>query len=130
VATEPTSQSRAASLIRQALAILDESGESTAAAYLQHALDILPEGPRDDVGAAKLRCHIPLIRAMGGALALVATLIARGGDVPLDEFSRLLGIYAVATSESDNDEGMVLAYWAGMVRDVAEARSGSPASPA
>ncbi|RYL98441.1 hypothetical protein EWH08_17450 [Sphingobium indicum] len=67
---------------------------------------------------------------MGGALALVGTLIARGGDVPMDEFSRLLGIYAAATSESDNDEGMVLAYWAGMVRDVAEARPGSPASPA
>jgi hypothetical protein len=130
VATEPTSHSRAASLIRQALAILDESGESTAAAYLQHALDILPEGPMDDGGESRLRSHIPVIRAMGGALALVATMIGRGGDVSLDEFSRLLGIYAVATSESANDEGMVLAYWASMVRDVAEAQPGSPAGPA
>jgi hypothetical protein len=59
---------------------------------------------------------------MGGALALVATLIARGGAVSLDEFSRLMSIYAVATSETADDEGMVLAYWAGMVSDAAEQR--------
>lgn len=120
MATEPTPQARAASLIRQALEMLDESGERTAAAYLQHALDILPEDPRDDTAEYRLRPHMPVIRAMGGALALVATLIARGGDVSLDEFSRLMSIYAVATSETADDEGMVLAYWAGMVSDAAE----------
>jgi hypothetical protein len=34
--------------------MLDESGERTAAAYLQHALDILLEEPKDDTAEYRL----------------------------------------------------------------------------
>ena len=62
----------------------------------------------------------PLVRAMGGALSMFATLLARQGIVEAIEVANLLGIYAVATSEVDNGEGMILGCWAAMIRDVAE----------
>lgn len=62
----------------------------------------------------------PLVRAMGGALSIFATLLARQGNVETEEVANLLGIYAVATSEVDNDEGMILGCWAAMIREVAE----------
>ncbi|MFB9047811.1 MULTISPECIES: hypothetical protein [Sphingomonadales] len=62
----------------------------------------------------------PLVRAMGGALSMFATLLARQGIVEMGEVANLLGIYAVATSEVDNEEGMILGCWAAMIRDVAE----------
>ncbi|ANI80348.1 MULTISPECIES: hypothetical protein [Pseudomonadota] len=62
----------------------------------------------------------PLVRAMGGALSMFATLLARQGIVEASEVANLLGIYAVATSEVDNEEGMILGCWAAMIRDVAE----------
>ena len=62
----------------------------------------------------------PLVRAMGGALSIFATLLARQGIVEMEEVANLLGIYAVATSEVDNEEGMILGCWAAMIRDVAE----------
>ena len=62
----------------------------------------------------------PLVRAMGGALSIFATLLARQGIVETEEVANLLGIYAVATSEVDNEEGMILGCWAAMIRDVAE----------
>lgn len=62
----------------------------------------------------------PLVRAMGGALSMFATLLARQGIVEASEVANLLGIYAVATSEVDNEEGMILVCWAAMIRDVAE----------
>lgn len=40
-----------------------------------------------------------LVRAMGGALTVFASLMARKGIAPLDEIANLLGIYAVVTSE-------------------------------
>ncbi|WP_234831467.1 hypothetical protein V3I01_18705 (plasmid) [Sphingomonas sp. gentR] len=62
----------------------------------------------------------PLVRAMGGALSIFATLLSRQGIVEASEVANLLGIYAVATSEVDNEEGMILGCWAAMIRDVAE----------
>ena len=62
----------------------------------------------------------PLVRAMGGALSMFATLLARQGIVEASEVANLLGIYAVATNEVDNEEGMILGCWAAMIRDVAE----------
>ena len=62
----------------------------------------------------------PLVRAMGGALSMFATLLARQGIAETGEVANLLGIYAVATSEVDNEEGMILGCWAAMIRDVAE----------
>lgn len=52
-----------------------------------------------------------LVRAMGGALSILATLLSRRGIVDMSE---------VATSETDETEGWILGCWAGMLRDVAE----------
>lgn len=46
-----------------------------------------------------------LVRAMGGALAVFATLIARKGIAPLDGIPKLLGIYALVSAEAAPDEG-------------------------
>jgi len=51
---------------------------------------------------------------------MFATLLARQGIAETGEVANLLGIYAVATSEVDNEEGMILGCWAAMIRDVAE----------
>lgn len=74
---------------------------------MQHAQDV----PLPDAA---------LVRAMGGALSIFATLLSRRGIVDMSEVANLLGIYAVATSEKDETEGWILGCWAGMLRDVAE----------
>lgn len=61
-----------------------------------------------------------LVRAMGGALSIFATLLSRGGIADMSEIANLLGLYAVATSQTDEAEGWVLGCWAGMLKDVAE----------
>lgn len=62
----------------------------------------------------------PIVRAMGGALAMFSAMLSRKGIVETAEVANLLGIYAVATSETDKAEGMILGCWAAMLRDVAE----------
>lgn len=69
----------------------------------------------------------PIVRAMGGALSIFATLLSRQGIVETGEVANLLGIYAVATSETDQAEGLILGCWAAMIRDVAEQQAkGAP----
>jgi hypothetical protein len=65
--------------------------------------------------------HGPLVRAMGGALSMFATLLSRNGSIETREVADLLGIYAVATSEVDKTEGLILGCWAAMLRDLADA---------
>src|SRR3546814_3559315 len=61
-----------------------------------------------------------LVRAIGGALTVFATLMARKGIESLEETANLLGIYAVLTDEIAPDEALILGCWAGMLRDAAE----------
>src|SRR3546814_18032172 len=68
----------------------------------------------------------PLVRAMGGALSMFATLLARQGIVEAREVANLMGIYAVAKSEYDNEEGQILECWAAMIIDGAEQPGTSP----
>src|SRR3546814_8817250 len=60
-----------------------------------------------------------LVRAIGGALTVFATLIARKGIESLQETAKLLGIYEVLTDEIAPDEALILGCWAGMLRDAA-----------
>ena len=54
----------------------------------------------------------PIVRAQGIALALVGTLLERpAGGVPKGEFSRLLGLMATLTDETDPEAGEILAAW-------------------
>ncbi|UZW58070.1 hypothetical protein NUH86_22640 (plasmid) [Sphingobium sp. JS3065] len=82
---------------------------------------ILPEriiamSPAEDVPLP----DAALVRAMGGALSIFATLLTRRGIADMSELADLLGLYAVATSQADEAEGMILGCWAGMLKDVAE----------
>src|SRR3546814_1767689 len=49
-----------------------------------------------------------LVRAIGGALTVFATLMARKGIESLEETANLLGIYAVLTDEIAPDEALIL----------------------
>ncbi|WP_454887830.1 hypothetical protein [Sphingomonas oryzagri] len=70
--------------------------------------------------SCRLKADSPLVRALGGALTLFATILARKERVPLTEVADHLAIYAVVTGEAATDEGMILGCWAGMMRDAAE----------
>lgn len=116
---------RAAGLMRVALPMLDEAGEATAAAHLQTALDSLAEGdpaePDDEaMRMASVAANPMIVRAIGGALVVLSSLMERQGAVSAEEFSRILGTYAVVTDETAKDEGLILGYWAGMLRDFAQ----------
>lgn len=119
---------QAAGLMRVALPMLDEAGEATAAAHLQTALDILAEAnpaePDDEVmRTAAVAAHPAIVRAIGGALVVLSSLMERQGTVSAEEFSRILGTYAVVTDETARDEGLILGYWAGILRDFAQSLS-------
>src|SRR3546814_1734476 len=58
-----------------------------------------------------------LVRAIGGALTVFATLMARKGIESLEETANLLGIYAVLTDAIAPDAELILGCWAGMLRD-------------
>lgn len=126
---------RAIVLMREALALLDEAKEDLAGCHLQAAIDTAERIAPANAGHSSLderlnRTDTPppadpvLIRAMGGALALLGTVIGKGEATSLSELSRLLGIYAAATHETSPDEGLVLACWGAMLRDVADAQQG------
>lgn len=116
---------RAAGLMRVALSLLDEAGEATAAAHLQAALDALagaePVEPDDDLmRQAAVAADPSMVRAMGGALAVIGSLLEGKGVASMEEISNLLGIYAVITGETAPDEGLMIAYWAGTLREAAQ----------
>lgn len=128
---------RAIALMREAIAMLDEAKEDRAANHLQAAIDtaervppmkpgdVLPDESIDRADPTpQLAADPTLVRAIGGALALFATLIARQGDTSVDEIARLLGIYAIATDETSGDEGLIIACWGAILRDFAEAQRG------
>ena len=59
--------------------------------------------------------------AQGKAFALIAAVLQRTGVVSVEEFGQLLGVFAVTVSEDDPDQGEILAVWASIVKDSAEA---------
>src|SRR3546814_12788042 len=65
-----------------------------------------------------------LVRAIGGALTVFATLMARKGIESLEEPANLLGTYAVLTDELEPDEARTPGFLAGMLRARAGGISG------
>lgn len=133
---DPASSRRPAiALMREAISMLDEAGDSIAAVHLQMAIDVAERGtatgegdelPDDDADTPGLRADPALVRAIGGALAVMATLLARQGGPPLDEVANLLGIYATVTKETSAEEALLIACWGAMLRDAAEAQRERP----
>lgn len=121
-------QGRAADLMRVALSMLDEAGdETTAGAHLQMALDSLTAAPSSAPGGEAFPgagiSDPTLVRSMGGALAVLAGLLEGKGIASVEEISNMLGIYAVVTGETSPDEGLILACWAGTLRDLAQGKA-------
>ncbi|TAJ74161.1 MAG: hypothetical protein EPO45_17335 [Sphingobium sp.] len=125
---------RALLLMREAMTLLDQAGEDLAMARLQAVLDTVerispmrPPGEElpGDMAAGWPDCDRPvdpvLVRAIGGALSVIATVMARQGGTSLEEIARLLGIYAVVNHETATEEGMVIGCWGAMLLDVVEA---------
>lgn len=128
---------RAIALMREAIALLDEAREDKSATLLQAAIDTAERVPPLEPGeqlldenagpeSTKSPADPALVRAIGGALAVLATSMARNGGDSVDELAQLLGIYAVASSETSPDEGLILGCWGAMLRDVAEAQQSAP----
>lgn len=119
---------QAANLMRAALSMLDEArDETTATAYLQMALDSMTVGSSSKLDGnaphGAVLADPPMVRAMGGALAILGGLLEGKGLATVEEISNLLGLYAVITGETSPDEGLILACWAGTLRDAAQGKS-------
>lgn len=123
---------RAIVLMREAIAMLDEAREDLAAVHLQAAIDVaervpplrpgdeLPDDAAEASPSPDLVADPALVRAIGGALAVFATVMQRSDPVPLGEIARLLGIYAVLSSETCQQEGLILGCWGAILRDAAQ----------
>lgn len=79
----------------------------------------LPPPPSDGVNCA-------LTLATGQALALIATLIQRGGLYSAQEFGEVLS--SLARTQPDSDEKRILDLWSLMIRDSGKAVDGFEAS--
>lgn len=78
------------------------------------------EPTADEGGLPDLAPESVLVRSIGGALDVFATVMARGGIVPLDEIASVLGIYADVSSRTSVEEGWILGCWSATLREVAQ----------
>ena len=85
--------------------------------------------PDEDVFLGAKLSDPAMVRAMGGALAVLAGMLEGKGIASLEEISNVLGIYSVITGETAPDEGLILACWAGMIRDAAQEKADKEGEP-
>jgi hypothetical protein len=119
---------RALALMAEALRLLDaDGGHATAASHLQLAHDLIKGGAtrEPDTGSAtacedELAMDRTAVRALGGTLSVLASVLGRAGVIPMRELGDILAIYATITSESDRPQGLLIACWASMLRDAAD----------
>lgn len=119
---------RALALMAEALRLLDaDGGHATAASHLQLAYDLIRGGasPRPDDGLAtagedELAMDRTAVRALGGTLGVLASVLGRAGIIPMCELADILAIYATITSEDDRPQGLLIACWASMLREMAD----------
>lgn len=126
---EPSEKrARAIALMAEALALLDECGEDIAAGHLQFAHDIAARGGGKRDGSSQdeasetpgLAMDRAAVRALGGTFAVIASALARANIIPMRELADLLAIYATATAETDERQGLLIGCWAGILRDAAD----------
>ncbi len=58
-----------------------------------------------------------LVGANGKALTMLVTALQARGHLKVREFADLLGVFSVVVGEDDDLEGMILAVWAGLLKD-------------
>lgn len=119
----------AVELLEEALRLLDAA--ETVAAPLRESIDkahgLLKSSPghfenEDDAWSPPPPFDAALVRAMGGALGILATLLQRGGLTTVEDFGNMLGIYALVSGENSADEANILGCWAGIVGQISQKR--------
>lgn len=75
----------------------------------------------DDVDPAVPALDDPtIVRAIGHLAALLLTMLHRDKLLDIGEVGNHMAMYACLARETDRGAGIVLAYWASMVKDTAE----------
>ncbi|MBB4087541.1 hypothetical protein [Sphingomonas carotinifaciens] len=109
--------------IEEALLVLADAGVMPAATHLNAALACIGAVPDAqsgrDADCPTIGPDPILVRAIGGALAVVGTVLARDDLLPLAELGSLLGQFASVTEHHDPAVGLILANWSGMILDAA-----------
>ncbi|WP_371422386.1 hypothetical protein [Tardiphaga sp.] len=114
---------RALDHMEAAQALLIDAGESHAALHLQAAHDIVTRIIRATPSAnnrVEVDADPALVRAIGGALAVFATWMARGGIAPIDEIAGSLGIFAAAAAETSAEEGLIIGCWSAILHEASQ----------
>lgn len=63
-----------------------------------------------------------LVHAIGGLTTILAAHMEGAGLTRITQVADHLGEYAAITAETEANAGDILAYWAGVLRDVADNR--------
>lgn len=113
--------------MREAMRHLSSTDHAQALLHLERAIDTAERPPSSDPDALDASEDEPpfdrsLARAIGGALAVIGTLLNKTGSVPIREFADALGVYSVVSAEHDRREGIYLGAWAAMLRELADER--------
>lgn len=61
--------------------------------------------------------ELAIVGAQGKALRLLLTALEARGQIEVEEFASLLGIFAALSKDEDCLEGDILALWAGMLKE-------------
>jgi len=124
---------RATEIMREALPLLNETGDSAARLHLQMAIEATARASSKEAGAPLQRddrCSIDpvegspklsdpdLVRAIGGALAVFAAVMARRGVAAVAEISDAISYYAAVASETSTNEGHIVGCWGAMLCDI------------
>ncbi|QWT16577.1 hypothetical protein [Sphingobium xenophagum] len=106
--------------------MLDDAGHDIPAGHLKLALDMAEKALAEDhepeaMAETDILVMDPrAVRALGGAFAVIGTVLARSNIVPMRELADILAIYAATTSESDPPQGLLIACWAGILKEAAD----------
>jgi len=63
------------------------------------------------------RVERAMIGANGKALTMLVTALQARGHLKVEEFADTLAVFSVVVGEDDDLEGMLLAAWAGMMKE-------------
>lgn len=104
--------------------MLTDAGLAAVNTHLDHALAALEEALESDRSdrespSAAASTDPALVRAVGGVLAIIGTVLARSDVVPLGELARLFELYAAISTDDDPDVGTIVEAWSSMIANAA-----------
>lgn len=111
--------------MQEAKTLLADAGAASANMYLNCAIaciDLTQEvGFDNDAALPIATSDLALVRATGGALAILGTILARNSLVSLDEFGQFFEGFANASANGDPAMGRIIAEWGGAIFQAAHA---------